>query len=95
MEVCVSTSRIVIALAHPNKSFFCMAAHISKRTMEFVQFLADVEFFENKLWSEHEKMYNDCDFETAMEEMRKAVQYLIDVSVMEDAHTAYQQQKGA
>ena len=72
-----------------------MVAHISKRTMEFVQFLSEVEFFENKLWVENEKMYTDCGCEDAVEEMRRAVQYLIDVSVMEDAHTAYQQQKGA
>lgn len=68
---------------------------ISNRTLEFIQFLTEVEFFENKLWEENAKMYEDCGFEDAMEEMRKAVQYLIDVSVMEDAHTAYQQQKGA
>lgn len=68
---------------------------ISNRTLEFIQFLSEVEFFENKLWLENQKMYEDCGFEDAMEEMRKAVQYLIDVSVMEDAHTAYYNKKGA
>lgn len=66
---------------------------LSARTQEFSQFLADLERFETKMWAEHQSMYEDCAFEEAMGAMRDAMQYLICVSIMEDAHTAYDNER--
>lgn len=66
---------------------------ISARTQEFSQFLAEVEKFETMMWNEHQSMYEDCGFDTAVDAMREAMQYLICVSIMEDAHTSYEREK--
>lgn len=66
---------------------------ISARTQEFSQFLADLEKFETKVWTENQKMYEDCALDEAVDAMREAMQYLICVSIMEDAHTSYEKEK--
>lgn len=76
----------------PFGCFFCFmnTNTLSTRTQEFSQFLADLEMFETKVWNEHQKMYEDCGFDTAVDAMREAMQYLICVSIMEDAQSAYE-----
>lgn len=66
---------------------------ISARTQEFSQFLAEVEKFETKMWNENQRMYEDCGFDTAVDAMREAMQYLICVSIMEDGQTAYDNER--
>lgn len=66
---------------------------ISARTQEFSQFLADLEKFETMMWNEHQSMYEDCGFDTAVDAMREAMQYLICVSIMEDGQTAYDNER--
>lgn len=68
---------------------------ISTRTQEFSQFLAVLEEFETKVWNEHQKMYEDCAFDEAVDAMREAMQYLICASIMEDGHTAYENKRAA
>ena len=66
---------------------------LSTRTKEFSQFLAELEMFETKVWTEHQKMYEDCGFDTAVDAMREAMQYLICVSIMEDGQTSYERER--
>ena len=66
---------------------------LSTRTKEFSQFLAELEMFETKVWTENAKMYEDCGFDTAVDAMREAMQYLICVSIMEDGQTSYERER--
>lgn len=45
------------------------------------------------MWNEHQSMYEDCGFDTAVDAMREAMQYLICVSIMEDGQTAYDNER--